>query len=169
METDMRILLTVARRFGRELRDSEAGQSLVELSLAMPLLIVLLFGAAELGSVTFEAIELTNSARAAVQYGAQTPITAKDASGILSAAKQDAYDLTTSSGTSNFSATVSSSCVCSNGSAAASCAISSCPTSQLEQVLTVQTSATFTPVVHIPNLPTSFTLHGSAVQRVLNN
>lgn len=165
----MRISLTNARGLRQQLLDSEAGQSLVELSLAMPLLIVLLFGATELGSVTFEAIELTGSARAAVQYGAQTPITAVDTSGILAAAKQDAYDLSTSSGTSNFTATVSSSCMCSNGSAAASCAISSCPTSQLEQVLTVQTSATFTPVIHVPNLPTSFTLHGLAVQRVLNN
>lgn len=165
----MRIRFTNARGFGRELQDSEAGQSLIEVSLAMPLLIALLFGAAELGSVTFEAIELTNSARAGVQYGAQTPITAKDTTGILSAAEQDAYDLSTSSKTTNFTATVSSSCMCSNGSAATSCVISSCPTSQLEQVLTVQTSATFTPVVHIPNLPTSFTLHGLAVQRVLNN
>ncbi|HEY2467289.1 MAG TPA: TadE/TadG family type IV pilus assembly protein [Terracidiphilus sp.] len=150
-------------------RDSEGGQALVELALTMPLLIALLFGATELGSVTFEAIELTNSARAAVQYGAQTPITAADTAGILAAAKQDAYDLATSNGTTNFTATVSSTCMCSNGSAAASCAIASCPTSQLEQVLTVQTSATFTPVIHVPDLPTSFTLHGSAVQRVLNN
>jgi Flp pilus assembly protein TadG len=160
---------TEIQRLRKELQDSEAGQSLVELALAMPLLIAMLFGAVELGTVTFEAIELTSSARAAVQYGAQTPITAADNSGILAAAKQDAYDLSTSSGTSNFTATVSSSCMCSNGSSAASCAISSCPTSQLEQVLKVQTSATFTPVIHIPNLPTSFTLHGAAVQRVLNN
>jgi Flp pilus assembly protein TadG len=169
MEKNLKDTFTNARRWGREFRDCEAGQSLVELSLAMPLLIALLFGAVELGTVTFEAIELTNSARAAVQYGAQTPITTADSGGILAAAKQEALDLTTSSGTSNFAATVSSSCMCSNGSAAASCAISSCPTSQLEQVLTVQTSATFTPMVHIPNLPTNFTLHGSAVQRVLNN
>lgn len=165
----MRISLSKARRLRKHLQNSEAGQSLVELSLAMPLLIALLFGAVELGTVTFEAIELTGSARAAVQYGAQTPITAADTSGILAAAKQDAYDLSTSSRASNFTATVSSSCMCSNGSAAASCVLSSCPTSQLEQVLTVQTSATFTPVIHLPNLPTSFTLHGLAVQRVLNN
>ena len=169
MRQIMRISLTNARGWERELRHSEAGQSLVELALAMPLLIALLFGAIELGTVSFEAIELTNSARAGVQYGAQTPITAVDTSGILSAAKQDAYDLSTSSGTSNFTAAVSRSCMCSNGSAAASCAISSCPASQLEQVLTVQTSATFTPLIHVPNLPTSFTLHGLAVQRVLNN
>jgi Flp pilus assembly protein TadG len=150
-------------------RDCQDGQSLVELALAMPLLIALLFGAVELGTVTFEAIELTNSARAAVQYGAQTPITAVDSSGILAAAKQDALDLSTSSGASNFAAKVSSSCTCSNGSVAAACTIPSCPTSQLEQVLTVQTSATFTPLIHVPSLPISYTLHGTAVQRVLNN
>ncbi|HEY1580988.1 MAG TPA: TadE/TadG family type IV pilus assembly protein [Terracidiphilus sp.] len=165
----MRTNLLKVRSLREELGDNEVGQSLVELALAMPLLIALLFGAVELATVTFEGIELTNSARAAVQYGAQTPVTAADTSGILAAAKQDAFDLSTSSSASNFTAAVSSSCMCSNGSAAASCAISSCPSSQLEQVLTVQTSATFTPMIHIPNLPTSFTLHGSAVQRVLNN
>lgn len=159
----------VRHSFGRDRRDPEAGQSLVELAIAMPLLIAMLFGAVELGTVTFEAIELTSAARAAVQYGAQTPITAADSSGILSAAKQDAYDLSTSGQTSNFTADVSSSCMCSNGTAASSCTLSSCPSSQLEQVLTVQTSANFTPLFHLPGLPTTFTLHGSAVQRVLNN
>jgi len=156
-------------RMTRNAEGSESGQALVELALAMPLLIVLLFGAAELGLVAFEAIELSNSARAAVQYGAQTPITAADTHGMLVAAEQDAYDLYNASGNTNFAAAVSSSCMCSNGSAAASCTIASCPTSQLEQVLTVQTSATFAPLVHLPSLPAQFTLHGYATQRVLNN
>jgi Flp pilus assembly protein TadG len=156
-------------RMTKNAEGSESGQALVELALAMPLLIVLLFGAAELGLVAFEAIELSNSARAAVQYGAQTPITAADTNGMLVAAEQDAYDLYSASGTTNFAAAVSSSCMCSNGSAAASCTIASCPTSQLEQVLTVQTSATFAPLVHLPSLPAQFTLHGYATQRVLNN
>lgn len=165
----MGITNMVRDRFRHVRQDLEAGQSLVELALAMPLLIALLFGAVELGTVTFEAIELTNSARAAVQYGAQTPITAADSSGIQAAAEQDAYDLSTSGQTSNFAASVSRSCVCSNGSAASSCTLSSCPSSQLEQVLTVHTSATFRPLIQLPQLPASFTLHGSAVQRVLNN
>ncbi len=155
----------------RNAEGSESGQALVELALAMPLLIVLLFGAAELGLVEFQAIELSRfgEGRGGVQYGAQTPITAADTNGMLVAAEQDAYDLYSASGTTNFAAAVSSSCMCSNGSAAASCTIASCPTSQLEQVLTVQTSATFAPLVHLPSLPAQFTLHGYATQRVLNN
>ena len=157
------------RRGSKNVGKSEAGQALVELALTMPMLVVILFGAVELASVTYEAIELSNSARAAVQYGAQTLITAADTPGIQAAAKMDAIDLSASPNSSNFTTSVSSSCACSDGTSAASCTLASCPTSQLEQILTVQTSATFTPLVRIPSLPTSFTLHGYAYQRVLNN
>jgi Flp pilus assembly protein TadG len=168
METNMTRRIT-KHRGSKIVSKSEAGQALVELALTLPLLVVILFGAVELSSVTYEAIELSNSARAAVQYGAQTLITAADTPGIKAAAQLDAIDLSASPNTANFTTSVSSSCVCSDGSNAASCTLASCPTSQLEQILTVQTSATFTPLVRIPSLPTQFTLHGYAYQRVLNN
>src|ERR1019366_7388583 len=112
METNM-TSVNRRRRGSKNVGKSEAGQALVELALTMPMLVVILFGAVELASVTYEAIEL-----------------------------------------SNFTTSVSSSCACSDGTSAASCTLASCPTSQLEQILTVQTSATFTPLIRIPSLPT---------------
>jgi hypothetical protein len=42
-----------------------------------------------------------------------------------------------------------------------------CKSSNIETILTVQTQASFTPAIRLPGLPTSFTLHGHAVQKVL--
>jgi hypothetical protein len=61
---------------------------------------------------------------------------------------------------------VSVSCICSNGSAS-TCLATDCSTSSIETILTVQTQATVSPPIHLPGLPTAFTLHGRAVQKVL--
>lgn len=62
--------------------------------------------------------------------------------------------------------TVSKSCICSDGTASNS-APTSFSGSNIETILTVQTQATFDPGIHLPGFPGSFTLHGQAVQRVL--
>ena len=66
-------------RFGRftaMTRHEEDGQSLVELALTVPILLLLLLGAAELARVAYAAIEVSNAAEAAVRYGAQNSTTA---------------------------------------------------------------------------------------------
>ena len=132
----------------------------MELALTMPLMILLLCGAAELGMVTYASIEVSNAARAGVAYGAQNPNSAGDTTGIQTAAAADAPDLTL--GTT----TVTTSCICSNGSAL-TCQPTDCSGSNIETILTVQTQASFDPHVHLPALPTTYTLHGQAVQKVL--
>ena len=136
------------------------GQALIELALTVPLLLLLLLGGAELGKVVYVAIEVSNAASAGVQYGAQNTITASDTSGIATAASDDATDLTGLSTTSSFS------CICSDGSAS-TCLRTDCSTSNIEEILTVQTQATFSPLISIPALPAQFTLHGRAVQKVI--
>lgn len=91
---------------------TEEGSSLVELALTMPILIVLVLGAAELGWVTYAAVEVANAARAGVSYGCQTSATAGDITGIQNTAAADAPDIAL--GTT----TVTPSCICSNGNAA---------------------------------------------------
>jgi Flp pilus assembly protein TadG len=142
---------------------SEAGSALVEFVLTMPVLTALLVGAGELGWMTYASVEVANAARAGVSYGCQTSATAGDTPSIQNAAAADAPDITL--GTT----TVSASCICSDGTGATSgaCVATSCSSSQPETILTVQTQATVTPVVRLPGLPTSFTLHGQAVQKVL--
>ena len=138
----------------------EEGNSLVEFAVTMPVLILLVLGAAELGSITYASVEVANAARAGVSYGCQTSTTAADTTGIQNTAAADAPDVTL--GTT----TVTTSCICSDGSAS-TCKTTDCSTSNIETILTVQTQASVTPLIHIPAVPTSFTVHGQAVQKVL--
>ncbi len=148
------------RGFIAMLRTDERGNALVELGLSIPLFTALLLGSTELARVAYASIEVTTAAKAAVQYGAQTSATAGDTTGIKLAATNEAFNL------KGLSTTVSTSCICSDGSAS-TCLNTDCSSSQIEQLLTVQTQATFDPLIHAPGLPTSYTVHGRAVQNVL--
>jgi Flp pilus assembly protein TadG len=64
----------------------EMGQAFVELAIVLPVAILLLVGAAEIGRLAFASIEVSNAARAGVAYGAQSHVTASDIAGIQTAA-----------------------------------------------------------------------------------
>ncbi len=136
----------------------DAGQALVETALLLPLLITVLIGAAEMARVAYAAIEVANAARAGAQYGAQSGYTAQDTTGISTAASNDAYNLTGVTTTSSYT------CVCSDGTAS-TCQPADCTNSQIEQTLTVNTSVTIDPLIHLPGLPTTYTLKGQAIQK----
>lgn len=144
---------------------SEAGQSLVELALSVPILLLLLLGAVELATVLYDSIAVENAAMAGVQYGAQTSATEADTTGIQNAAAAAAPSL-------SLTTTPSTSCICSNG-ASSTCKSTDCSGASIETILTVQTQTTITPSIYfpglrnIPALPKSFTLNGLAVQKVL--
>jgi Flp pilus assembly protein TadG len=146
------------RRSSAPGRDGECGQALVETALIFPLLIAILLGAAELARVAFAAIEVANAARAGAQYGAQNGFTASDTSGIATAASSDAANLTGLTTTSSYT------CVCSDGTSS-TCLTSDCASSHIEQTLTVNTTLTFDPVIHLPGLPKTYTLTGQAIQK----
>jgi Flp pilus assembly protein TadG len=138
----------------------ERGQALIETALALPLLFVVLVGVAEFAMASYAAIEVSNAALAGVQYGAQNPATATDTAGIQTAAANDAGNLTLGP------TTVSHSCICSNGGAS-TCQPTDCSGSNIETILTVQTQMDFIPGFRYLGLPTAFTLHGLAAQKVL--
>lgn len=156
------------RRSLKMLRGSAPGQSLVEVSLTAPILILMFLGAAEFARIAFAAIEVSNAARAAVAYGAQNVSTAGDSSGIQTAATMDAGDMAASlTATSNASGVCSSGALCTG--AGSSCLNTDCatPGDHIETILTVDTAATFDPLIHVPGIPRTFTLHGHAVQKCL--
>jgi Flp pilus assembly protein TadG len=141
-----------------------AGQSLVETALLGSLLMALLLGIVELGRVTYAAIEVSNAAKAAVAYATQNGHTAADTTGIATAAASEAANLT------GLTTTSSASCVCSDGTTppSGSCTTSGiCSSSQVIETVTVNTQATFNPLIHLPGLPTTYTLKGKAVQECL--
>jgi len=75
-------------RHGGILR-SESGQSLVELAILVPLLVLLLMGVIELGRYAQIAILVGNAARAGAAYGAQSLAQSADTNGIKTAAGND--------------------------------------------------------------------------------
>jgi len=144
-------------RFART-KNHEAGQALVETALLIPLLTTLLIGSAEMARVAYAAIEVANAAHAGAQYGSQNGYTASDTTGISNAAAIDAANLASLTTTSSYS------CICSDGSAS-TCQPTDCANSHIEQTLTVNTQATIDPIIHLPGLPTTYTVKGHAIQR----
>ncbi len=153
-------------RWMRRLRDGDVGQALVEAALTLPLLFLILLGAAEFAWLAYNAIEVANAAKVGVAYGAQSGICG-DATGIQNAARADASDVT-----ATLTVTPSTAGVCSSGAACKgagnTCLNTDCPSpDHIETILTVNTSATVNPLIHVTGLPLSYTLHGKAVQKCL--
>jgi hypothetical protein len=111
-----------------------------------------------LARVAYAAIEVSNAARAGAQYGAQNGFTASDPTGIANAAAADAANMSSLSTTSSYT------CICSDGTSS-TCQPTDCTNSKIEQTLTVNTQATFDPLIHLPGLPTRYTLKGRAIQK----
>ncbi len=164
---------SMIRRGFRSGKAGECGSALVEAALTAPLLILMLLGATEFGRVAYMSIQVSNAAKAAVQYGAQTQITAIDTAGMQTVARLETSSLI-SSGV-NVSVNTALNCSCSSpdtSTAPFNCLdapIDSCASpSFVEQTLSVTVTAPFDPLVHVTGLPGPFTLRGHAVQKRLN-
>ena len=166
----MRRFLTDSLRKSRVVfRGRDAGQALVETALMLPVLMLMLVAAVELGQVAYVAIEVANSAKSAAQYAAQNPGTSVDTTTMQTLAVNEAKDYGISL---NTPITVTSSCRCAklgSTSADACGSASTCGSTggYLVTTLTISTNATFTPAIHIPGIGPSFTVYGRAVQEVL--
>lgn len=159
-----------------KLRDegSEAGQALAELCIGLSLMVLLLLGAVDFGQVAYTSIEVSNAAKAGIQYGAQSGVTpqnatgmcaATDSPGIQNAVQNAAQDL------AGITSSTSVACVCSDGSSCTfdpTVTTTQCPASFIEESLTVSTSYTHAPMIHWPLLPATFTVKGQATQKCGN-
>jgi Flp pilus assembly protein TadG len=148
---------------------AERGQALVETALVLPILIVVLLGGAELARVAFAAIEVANAARAGVAYGAQNTATSADTPGIQNAAVSDVGDMAASlTTTAAVTGTCSNPSVLCTGSGS-TCTNQDCSDAgdHIVNVLTVTTTASFDPLIHLPGIPTTYALQGQAIQKVL--
>lgn len=138
----------------------ESGQALVETAVMSTVLVLLLTGVVALGQVIYTQIQVSDAALSGAQYAAQNGVTAQDSAGVTLAAQAD--------GLSTVSATLSQACACYNAPGTAiSCGSSSngkCANSHLIETVTVSTSYSLTPILHVPGFGTSITLTGSATQ-----
>lgn len=145
----------------RQLFRCNSGQSLVETALAVSLCGVLMLGAAEFGRLAYAGIEISDSARAGVEYGSQSRATALDLPNMKVAALASAPDVP------NLTLTASSFCKCADGTSS-TCATSDCSGSRIVTYVQVNTSGNINPLIYVPGLPKTYSLSGKAVMRVVD-
>jgi Flp pilus assembly protein TadG len=152
-------------RENRRKRDyaGDAGTSLVEFALLLPILLILLLGIIEIGRYAEMSILVTNAARAGVQYGAQNLANAADLQGIQTAASNDAPAAVQQSQVST-----SYMCLCTGtgGNPGGTCPAACVPPGQEIVYLTVTTAGTYTSLFRYPGIPSPVTLTGTAQMRV---
>ena len=146
---------------------SDSGQSIVEVALLTPLLLLLLVGVIEIGRYASQAIAVGNAARAGVAYGAQDHFAADDPAGITDAACQDFQ------GANTCGLTVSKAYVCQCDDAGTvdatpiDCSTGSCPAPSLEVVsLQVTASGSFSSLFSYPGIPSSLAVTRTATMRI---
>lgn len=148
---------------------AESGQSLLEVALLMPLLSLIFLGIVDMGRYAYQAIALGNAARAAVAYGAQSPLLASDPIGGTEAAACNDYAGSSSCGLSLSSAYV---CQCDNAGTMSSITCSptsTCTTTDQEVVsLSVTVTSTFNSIFTFPGIPSSLTITKTAIMRIAN-
>ena len=149
----------------------EEGSALVELALSMPLLCLILLGAAELARIAYAAIEVSNAAHAGAMYASSNTGAVSDVPGITNAAVADAANL---GGASTVTVTsITTACTCANTSYTPS----SCSDNQtcyqnntgMVTAVTVHTQSSFAPLINIPGwTPGAMTFNGQSTQVVSN-
>ncbi len=132
------------------------GQSLVELALVLPVLLLLMVGTIEIGRFSYYSILVSNAARAGAQYGAQSLTTSADSAGIQTAAKND--------GLATLTVTTTQLCGCSAPG------LGGCPAGGFcaNPLVYVEVTAkgTFASLFSYPGLPPSLTLTSTVKMRV---
>jgi Flp pilus assembly protein TadG len=157
---------------GRGIVRRQCGQSLVEVALITPLLMVLLIGAIEVGRYAYISILVGNAAHAGAMYGAQSLPQSADTVGIRQAADNDFQ----SNGQPVSSLTVTSwnTCGCDSGGTvtSAGCTTAANPTAGTCTVghwvvmVSVTASGTFSSLFKYPGIPSPITVSRTATMRV---
>jgi len=151
----------------------DRGDALIELAVMVSLIgLPLLLGTAQMGFLVYDSVEISNAANAGALYGMQDSAYASSTSGITSAAQAEAADFGT-----KLTVTPTTYYACSNAvngtqyptssytQAEASAKCIGTGNAALEFVH-VATSASVTPAIQCPGLPTAYTLTGTSVMEV---
>jgi len=131
---------------------------MVELALATPILVLLLMAGVDMGRLFYTTITANCAARAGVQYGAQSLITASDDIGMQNAAAQDAQDI------SGMTVKSQHYCQCQDGTNV-QCGDGFCAGQQIVFVQ-VDTNLTFKPMTKVPGISSAVAVNGTAIRRV---
>lgn len=165
-------------RIGWDRWRSDRGQSLVEVALTVPLMLVLVIGGIEFACMGYASIEVTNAAKAAVEYGSQEIAFTSDTTGMQNAINNEVTKIpglgSVTLASSGTTLACSDGTVPTDGNTGGPYSNTDCPNSRIQTTLSASTTATFSPWLLINpllkacNIPTSFTLTGHAIQVVEN-
>jgi hypothetical protein len=132
------------------------GQTVLEMALLMPMLLMLLIGLIEIGRYAYFDILISNAARAGAQYGAQSVIQSADVNGIRAAAQND--------GLAAMTITTAQECGCT------AAGLGGCPTGGVCPLplvyVKVTATDTYASLFSYPGLPRSLTLTSTVTMRV---
>jgi Flp pilus assembly protein TadG len=137
----------------------EQGASLVELAFMLPMFLLLTFGAIDFGRAFYLEIEIAGAAHAAAMYGSQNPT---DTAGMKTAAQDDAPNVPNLSvGTPTYGTE------CSDGTSytANTSTMPTCSSTTAVYRVNVTVSATYSPFIPWPGVPSTTTLSSSASMR----
>jgi len=148
---------------------ADGGATVLEVALIAPLLIFLTIAAVEVGTYMYDAIEIGNGARAAVQYGAQgstssLPARYLDTPGIIAAAMADAGQVTMTRPTA---ADVTTYFTCESAPGTQYVVSPSCAKNdRVDTYLHVIAAGSFTSFLTFPGIPSTITITRTAVQQL---
>jgi Flp pilus assembly protein TadG len=171
LRSDATKLLSV-RGEGRSIHraiNCERGSAVVETAIVLPILMVLVLGAADFSRVFYFAMTVTQAVKAGIQYGGQSPGKAADISGEQAAAVAAASDITGFTATGYAPGTAQNPCTCWNSTTGTEANMATCTSAcagSIRMYAYVTGSATFTTVANYPGIPHSIAITRTASIRV---
>jgi Flp pilus assembly protein TadG len=159
----------------REILRSQSGQTLMEVALLTPLLLLLVIGGIELGRYAYISILVGNAARAGAAYGAENLANSVSTAGIQTAADNDFQN--NGQPVSELTVTSSVSCGCDNNgtTSAAGCSTTTNPTAgtcaagHWVVMVSVTASGTFNALFNFPGIPKTITVSRTSAIRVVQD
>jgi Flp pilus assembly protein TadG len=127
-----------------------SGQSMAEMAVSIPILLLLLLAGMDCGPMFYMIIAVNNAARAGAQYGSQTFITAADEDG---------------SRIPNLTVTANQ-CTCETSTLVPACPSDYCTDDPSATFVEVDVQAPFHTLVNYPGIPSSKTLAAKASMQV---
>lgn len=158
-------------RSARALR-SHSGQTLLEVALLLPILLLLLLGVVEIGRYAYISILVSNAARAGAAYGSEGLLESVDTGNIQTAADNDFQN--NGQLVSNLTVNSTTSCGCDSGgtitgagcTSAVNPTAGTCNAGHWVVMVSVTASGTFNSLFNYPGIPSSITISQTATMRV---
>ena len=139
---------------------SQRGSAIVELTLLVPLFLLMLLGTADFARVFYTALSVSQAARAGVQYGAQNNDKSRDYAGMQKAAQLAAQDIGSLS-----TVTAGSYCQCTDRGRV-DCVTGTCSEGSPQIYVIGTAGKIFQTLWNYPGIPHSVALSRTAIMRV---